>query len=338
MNTLRKPLAIFSAALFIFFAVLALFLFNFDRRAFTAETYNKVFANESFYNRIPTVLAQTVMSTGPNQLPFAMQGMSQQGWEAFFRALLPPKTLKAMGDETLNSTFAYFNMQADSAQLSLAPLKTSMNSPLGVQAVYGLLATQPSCTLEQIAVMTFNLLGNQQIEFCNPPVEIQSLLTPVIQAQLQVATFAIPDQITLITKPAGRDPRQNLRIARLFMRLTPILPLAFLLILTVLAVNSLPSWLTWWGVPFAVTGFFSAVMSLLGAPVFSGIMQRMLVNRMPNFLPAIMLDFANEFAKAMVSALLRPILIQGTFLMVLGMTMAGIGYFLQYQKRKSTVA
>jgi hypothetical protein len=332
MNTLRKPLAILSAAFFVFTAVFALFLFNFDRKAFTAETYQKVFAKEEFYNRLPVVLAQTVMNMNTSQLPISMQGLNQQGWEAFFRSLLPPETLKVMGDDALNSTFAYLNMQADSAQLSLAPLKASMMSDVGVQAVYGLLSTQPDCSLKQIAMMTFNLLNNQQIEFCKPPELLNPLITPAIQAQLQVATLAIPDQIVLARAPADHDPRQSLKIARLFMRLTPILPLAFLLLLTILAVNSLRGWLEWWGISFAVTGFLAMILSLGGAPVFSGIMQRILINRMQNYLPVILLDYAGDLAKAMVQALLKPVLIQGIILLILGLVMAGVGYYLRYRK------
>ena len=89
-----------------------------------------------------------------SQLPVVMRGMSQEAWEGFFRTMLPQETLKVMGDDTLNSTFAYLNMQTDSVQLSLVPLKTSMVSDTGVQAVYTLLNTQPDCTLEQIAQMT----------------------------------------------------------------------------------------------------------------------------------------------------------------------------------------
>ncbi len=329
MNNIRKTLATFSAALFILTAILALFLFNFDRNAFTAQTYQKVFANEDFYNRIPGVLAQTVMSTGSSQLPVTMQGMSQQGWEAFFRALLPPETLKTMGDDALNSTFAYVNLQADSAQLSLAPLKSSMLSDTGVQAVYGLLNTQPDCTFDQIAQMTFNLLTNQQIEFCRPPSELSPLLTPVIQGQLQAATLVIPDQVTLMRAPAENDPRPKLQTARLLMRVSPLLPLAFLFLLTVLAVNSLKGWLTWWGIPFAVTGFLAAVMSVLGAPLFGGLVQNMLTARMPAFLPPILLDFAGELARAMVAALLKPVLIQGGILLVIGLVMVGTGYFVR---------
>ena len=108
METIKKSLAILCAIFFVVTAVIALFFFNFDRRAFTAETYQKAFAREDFYNKLPGIMADVMLSssTDQSQFPVVMRGMSREAWEAFFRTLLPPEALKAMGDDTLNSTFA----------------------------------------------------------------------------------------------------------------------------------------------------------------------------------------------------------------------------------------
>ena len=246
MDSLKKFIGIIFAILFVSTAVPALIFFNFDRRAFTAETYQKAFDNADFYNKLPVAMAEAMLSasTDTSQLPVVMRGMSQQAWEAFFREMLPQETLKVMGDDVLNSTFAYLNLQTDSVQLSLIPLKASMVGEAGVKAVYALLDTQPDCTFEQIAQMTFNLLTNSEMQFCKPPAELASMLSPVIQGQMQVATLAVPDQITLLSAPLENDPRVKLQTARMVMRLSPILPLGFLLLMTIFTVNSLKSWLS----------------------------------------------------------------------------------------------
>jgi len=329
MNTLRKSGAVFIAILFTLSAVAALFLFNFDRTAFTAETYQQAFAREDLYNKLPVVMAQTMTSgaADQSQFPVVMQGMSTSAWEGFFRALLPPDSLKAMGDDMLNSTFAYLNQQTDSVQLNLIPLKTGMTNDNAVQAVSSLLGTLPDCTLVQIGQMTLDLLGGGQIEFCNPPADMLPLLTPVIQGQLQLTAALIPDQVTLVTAPAQNDPRQRLQFTRVLMRVSPMAPLILLLVLTLLAVRSLKDWLGWWGIPLLVTGAITLGMSIIGAPVFSAILQRVLASRMPDFLPSLLLDYTRELATAMVRALLRPVLWQGLALGLLGLFMAGAGYF-----------
>ncbi len=276
--------------------------------------------------------AMTSSAAGQSQFPLMMSGMSKQAWEAFFHSLLPPDTLKVMGDDVLNSTFAYLNMQADSAGLNLVPLKASMVSDRGVQAVFSLLSTQPDCTFIQIAQMAINLFSGDQPELCNPPAELIPALTPIVQGQLQIAAAVIPDQVTIISAPPQNDPRQGLQTARLFMRISPILPLAFLLGMTIFAVRSLKSWLGWWGVSFFISGAIAFIMSLSGAPVVSAIFQALLVRRMPVYLPSILLGYAGDLASAMVNALLRPVLWQGLVIAVVGFGMAGISYFVKSQK------
>ncbi len=310
MDSLKKISGILFAALFVITAVPALIFFNFDRRAFSAETYQTAFANTDFYNQLPAVMAEAMLSTktDQSQLPIVMRGMSQPAWEAFFRTLLPEETLKLMGDDILNSTFSYLNLRADSVQLSLIPLKVSMTSGTGVQAIYTLLNAQPDCTLEQVFQMTLDLLSKGEMQFCKPPAELYPMLTPAIQGQMEFATLAIPDQFILISAPAENDPREKLQTARLLMRLSPILPLGFLLMLTITAVNSLKSWLRWWGIPFVITGLLASLMSLSSAPIFGTIFTGILVSKMPIYLPAILLDYTGDLASAMIQALLNPVL------------------------------
>ena len=336
MDILKKILGFIFAILFISTAVPALFLFNFDRRAFTAELYQKTFAREDFYDKLPAVMAEAVITTtaDQNQFPIVLRGMSQDGWEAFFRTVLPQETLKAMGDDILSSTFAYLNRKTDSVQLSLSPLKVSMISDTGVQAVFTLLKTQPDCTLLQIGQMTLNLFTKSELQLCNPPEETVPLLTPVVQGQMQVVSLAIPDQITLISAPLENDPRVKLQTARIVMRFSPIIPLAFLMLMTIFAVNSLKSWLGWWGFPFFITGGVASVMSLSGAPIFGAVLERILINRMPEYLPTILLDYTSDLAAAMLKALLNPVLWQGLVIALVGFVMALASFFIKSNQQK----
>jgi hypothetical protein len=333
MITIRKILATICAILFVCTAIVSLFLFNFSRRAFTAETYERVLANEGFYDRLPGVLAQatTSGSVDKSRLPFFLSGMSPQAWEAFFRTLLPREALKAMGDEALDSVFAYLNLQSDSAQVSLLPLKRSMTGDAGVSAVYTLLDGQPDCTLVQAAQMTINLLGAEDIQYCKPPEGLHPLLTPVIEAQMEVTAFLLPDRITF-ANAAGvapeDDPRTRLKNVRLLMSLSPVIPLGFLLLLTILAVSSLRSWLDWWGIPFLTTGLISAIVSLSGAPLIGGLLKRLIAQRAADYLPQVLSDYASDLASAMVRAVLQPTLWQGIILAMIGTVMVFLSVYL----------
>jgi hypothetical protein len=260
--------------------------------------------------------------------------MSQDAWEAFFRTVLPQETLKAMGDDILGSTFAYLNRKTNSVQLSLTPLKVSMVSDTGVQAVFTLLKTQSDCTLQQIGQMTLNLFTKSELQLCNPPEEMIPLLTPVIQGQMQVVALAIPDQITLVSAPLENDPRVKLQTARILMRFSPIIPLIFLMLMTIFAVNSLKSWLGWWGIPFFITGGVGSIMSMSGAPIFGAIVQGILINRMPAYLPTILLDYTSDLAAAMLKTFLTPVLWQGLAIALVGFVMALASFFIKSNPQK----
>ena len=339
MDTIRKVLAGIFALLFVLTALAALILFNLERKAFAPQTYQQAFANDNFYERLPAIIAQTLATPTQQQgLPIAMRGLTPQNWEKFIRALLPPDTLKELGDQALTSTFAYLNNETDRAALSLAPLKERMASEAGVQAVVELMKAQPDCTLGDVARMTRTFLSGHELSLCNPPAEALGIITPMLQGQLQIAAAGIPDQVTLVSaNPAAgkNDPRQQLKVLRLILRLTPILPLLMLFVLTVLAVRRLRDWLAWWGAPFFVTGILASVMAWLGAPLTSVILLRFLVSKAPAYLPPALLDNGSQLASAILDQLLKPVLVQGIVLMAIGAVMIALAIAAQRIRKKS---
>jgi hypothetical protein len=336
MNSIQKITAICILILFVLTATLSLFLFNLEIRAFKAETYQETLANENFYNQIPVLLAESMVNSSNLQgLPLTMQGMSTQAWEDFFRTLLPQDALKNMGDSTINSMFAYLNLQTNSVRLSLLPIKANMVTDSGVQAVFNLLRTQPDCTLSQIAEMTLSLLTSQEIAFCNPPPELAPLVTPIIQIQLQAATLIIPDEITIMSAEGlapQDDSRHSLKFARTLMKISPLLPIGLLLLLTITIVRSARGWLTWWGASFIPTGFIAVILGLVGAPVIGFILKGIIIQRASSSLPAIFANYGSELASAMANALLMPIFWQGLIIFFVGLGMAGLGYLLKFTK------
>jgi len=329
MKTFRTTIATLFAILFILSAVASILLFNFDRRAFDAETYQQAFERASFYNTIPALLAQSITTgTDPTQQPFGLQGIHTETWESFTRTLLPPDVLKVVGDDLLISTFAYLNMESDSIQIDLIPIKTSMMGESGAQAALVLLNSLPPCTLEQSAMIMFGMFSGDQVQLCNPPENVQPMLMPIIEGQMKATAATIPDSLTLATASLQNDPREKLATARLLMRLSLILPITLLLTLTVLTVRSLRDWLNWWGIPFLITGLITFILGLIGAPLLRTVLENTLSAQMPAYLPAFLLDFSGNFAAAMVRALLTPVGIQGIILMVIGVSMAGLGYYI----------
>src|SRR5690606_23395664 len=183
--------------------------------------------------------------------------------------------------------------------------------------------TQPDCTLDQITQMTFSLLTAQEIAFCNPPAELTPLLTPVIQIQLQTVALIIPDEMTLVSaENTQTDPRRGIQIARILMKFSPLLPLGFLILLTIATLSSLQNLLKWWWPSFLAAGFISIFIGIIGAPII-GLILNWLIKRASTALPNIISSYARELGSALAGSILLPILLQGATILFFGAGISG---------------
>ncbi len=311
-----------------------LVLFNLDRHGFSPKVYRQVFATEKFYERFPAKIAEYLVAgtSESSDFPIVIRGFSTADWEVFLRALLPPETLKGMGDQALESIFDYLNLKTDIAQVSLAPVKSSLASDRGVHAIFLLLGTQPECTLAQVTSMTLAVLQQGELIFCNPPQPFTSLLTPLVEFVLKSTTTFLPEQVVLasqIKTTAENDPRTRLQFYRQLMRLSPLIPMALLICILGLVVRSTRSWLQWWGIPLTVAGLTSMLLAFSSAPALGRILQHILILYLPVYLPKILLEYGSELASAMVRELLLPVLRQGGFVALTGGIMLLVSLFLK---------
>lgn len=334
MDTFRKIVAGICALLFIITGVIALLAFNIESKAFDSETYKQAFENQKLYEHMPEILANALhisIAKNENAAPY-LKPLTVTDWQATITFLLPPEELKVITDGALESVFDYLNGKADSAVISLLPFKTHLAGPSGMEVIKQILRVQPACTTEQLLQLGLGLLGGN-IKLCNPPEELMGLMTPLIESQLQVLTVAIPDQVTLISGANGNasaDPRIKLDRVRAVMKVTPFFPLLFLFALSVFAVRTLTGWLKWWGYPFLITGAISALFAWFGAPIFGLVVQRVLQNQGARFLPPIFFSTLQETVSVVTSQILKPTVIEGAILAVLGLVMVLVKAYLNH--------
>lgn len=330
MDTLRKFIAGLCAVLFVFSAILALFAVNIELQAFEAAPYKRAFEKQNLYGRIPQILAEaleTTVSGTANAQPY-LKAMTVQDWQSSIITLLPPNELKLTTDNALDSIFNYINNKTNSASISLILIKSHMLGPSGVEVVKQILQAQPTCTADQLLQMGLGIL-NGSIALCNPPPQLIDVANPLIQSQLQVITNTLPNEITLITAPADptADPRVELKWVRTFMKTTPVFPLILLFILTIFVGQTLHGWLKWWGYPFLMIGAISAAIAYFGAPTLGFIAQRVLLAQGPKFIPPNFFSVASDTLSAVVSEILKPVLIESLILIFVGLMMIIIAYF-----------
>jgi hypothetical protein len=332
LQTIGKFIAGICAILFIFTGVIALLIFNIERKAFSSETYKQAFEKQNLYQRMPGILANvltTVVTQNPN-LPTFVETLTMANWEVTISSVLPPQEVKVITDEALDSIFNYINRRSNSVVISVIPLKSRLIGPAGVEVVRQILRAQPACTPEQLQAIALGFLSGGDILLCSPPEDVMALLTPVIESQIGVLSVAIPDQLTLVPEGLSdtpNDPRLRLNNLRLILLFSPLLPVTFLVAITIFAVRDLKSWLNWWGWPLMITGMGSLLLAWLGSPIVGLIVRGFIQIQGARFIPPILLSTLQETASSVTSEILIPVAIGGLILAVIGFTMVVAALF-----------
>lgn len=332
MRQLLYILALLCVVAFILVGIPSLIFFNIEQRAFDSSTYKQAFEKQGLYDRMPAILASAVqgmIAQTPNSYPF-LQELTVEDWQSTIASTLPPEELRAMTDSALDSTFDYVNQRSDSVVITLLPIKARLAGPSGMEIVNQFLSAQPACTFEQLQQMALGFLGGN-IALCNPPPEAMGLIAPFVQGQLQTVVVNFPDQITLISGiPAGAttDPRVQLHMVRSAVRFSPIFVFLLLVTIAVLVVRSVRDLLVWWGWPLAITGFISAIIALVGAPMIGLFLQFLIQTQGLIPLPALLAPTISETISAVTSEMLSPVIWQGLVMTLIGGIMIVVGYLL----------
>lgn len=201
--------------------------------------------------------------------PSYLKYLTVQDWEILVETLIPPEQMKIISEQTLDSLFAFLNGQADQAVISLGPIKQNL-SKNSMEAMIRLLSAQPACTEDELLSLGAELSSgtpDKQTKLCNPPQELMPAILPIAEAGLQTEINGIQDEIPLFEPDVQTMLRVMVGTTRMIMRLSPLLPLVFLLLITLLAVRSLPGWLKWWGIPLTITGGLTLFTALVAAPL-----------------------------------------------------------------------
>lgn len=331
-----RTIAVILTALFIVTALIALIVFNVERQAFNPATYKRALVNENFYQQFPALMGNVVSKNLSNGAPPFAKQMSANDWKILIESLLPPEQLRSITEDAVTQFFAYLNGETQTASISLTPLKQSLASPNGLNAALTIIKSRPDCSLEQLTQM----LTSFGQELCNPPAQALELAKPFIQALLKQVAAAIPDQVALIgTDAAAQQPNlQTLKGLRLAMRLSPLIPLALLFAITLIAVRTFKSWLNWWGWPLLLTGLPGAIIGFGGAPLFRTLMERAIARRLPADLPVEALDVIRKAADSGLREMLRPAGWEGLIMFVAGTCMALIAAYLHQREKEKLEA
>ena len=272
------------------------------------------------------------VESNENKLTPLLKNLTAKDWELFLEAFIPPETLKTLSEETIDQTFAFFNGNTDSASIPLHHIKAALLSEKGINAVFILLEAQPPCSFTDLTTLI-----SGEIPFCNPPEETQGLLKPVIETQIKIALVAIPDNKTFLEKSSLNNDFFDLQSLRVLMRLSPLLPILFLLLVTMLMVRSLNTWLRWWGIPLLVSGGISLVMSLLTGPILRSALNVVFLSRTSMQISGSALELIYDLIQTVMHGLIENIALYALIITVIGLAMTIAAVFANRTEKSTKV-
>jgi hypothetical protein len=201
-------------------------------------------------------------------------------WASILRTLLPADWLQAQVESALRQGFDILNTPAAplSIRIDMRDFKKRLTGPAGTDALMQIIRALPPCDPGYLPDPS----KPETFLECRPPDEMMPVIEPQIAPALAEASTEIPDQVDILEPlrssgafafeqynlPVG--PRQLLQIGRWIVRLSPILCLGILVVLTLLVVRSWRGFLRWWGVPILAAGaavLLTAVAIWLGLDV-----------------------------------------------------------------------
>ena len=121
------------------------------------------------------------------------------------------------------------------------------------------------------------------------------------------------------------------------MRLSPLLPILFLLLVTMLMVRSLNTWLRWWGIPLLVSGGISLVMSLLTGPILRSALNVVFLSRTSMQISGSALELIYDLIQTVMHGLIENIALYALIITVIGLAMTIAAVFAK-RTEKSTKA
>jgi hypothetical protein len=207
-----------------------------------------------------------------------------------------------------------------------------------------LIAALPECAAGAVPALSASGLPD-----CRPPQDQVDLMKPFVSAALAQAAAAVPDQVDLLDpfQKAGvltfdqyglpMGPRELLQFGRQLVVFSPLLCLAILGLIALLAVRSWTGLLRWWGVPILIAGAAAAVMAVVA---WVGMNALLSIGR--ESLPAMVsLSVFDSLSGVMVYVANRVLLafaVEGVAVGALGCLLVALSYVIVFRRRRAAAA
>jgi len=366
MRTCGRFIAGVFAFLFIVSASIALLFFNLDATLLNSEAYKSALIEEDIYVRLPGFIGEQIRhgmtynpclenpdqcedDSGPGDPeagpPAYFRVLSDDDWEDLIATLIEPAWLQTTVESVLDQVFENLNSDAppQPITISLAELKANLAGDIGYQALQTLLEKQPDCTPEQILqLIEAQLLGGDMDKslLCNPPEILKDDVDPLMREAIQSAASNIPEDMTFELpfldmsdstgfEGFGGDPIQSVWALRHLLRFMVLIPITFLLLVTIFGVRSIRDWLLWWGVPLLFTGLIGLIFGMVSLPILEWVLYRLIGEAGPTVVTPDMFSIVMDLGNAVFRQATRKVMVQAAVMAAIGFAFSISAFFVK---------
>lgn len=249
----------------------ALLSLSFNQTIFKSNFYAGVLKRTNFYEQVPTLIADTVMSTGSSTMQGGLlSGMDQSQFRWVVESIIPPGWIETQTNAAMASVLDFLNFKTESLKIviDLQPIKDYLSGNDGKQSLVSLLASLPECNEDQLTqIMIAMQSGQGGFALCHPPssdlFNMDTMLDPVIDS----FAASLPSVIEIKNdNPQGVIQRiinsPIINIYRKFRIILPIFPwvcLVLALCIILLSRRSLQWMVSGLGVPLVFASLLCAI-------------------------------------------------------------------------------
>jgi hypothetical protein len=331
-------IAVICAILFGITLTLALFAYNIEQQLFNPEVYKQAFAEQNVCARLPAVLTQQITSSINSQDQSGLIGlligsMKPDKLQGLIELVLPCQVIEKVVYEGIDQIFSAINGATAQNGISLTLIKQSIGEN-SAAALDEFLKSQPDCTTVQLleigAIALFGQSDKSKMVLCNPPDTLQELFTIPLGLMVDAAIQGLPDQVTIASGLV--DLVTTIRMARVIMNLSPLLPLLFLGLTAGFAMNARRNLLRWWGIPLLVSGLVALVISLVISPMIYSMLIFLILPRLSGNLVPTAVQLISDVFSTVAQGIVKPIQYQSAVISLVGLVMV-IGEWLSKPKK-----
>ena len=297
----------------------------------------------------PKILERALqyLSSPSSILPEELENLTEQDWERLLVGLIPRPWLQEQLESAIDQIFVLLDSGDLNTPitLSMVELKAHMMGDAGMAALVDLIETRPPCTNDQLMELSqleVNMSSVSRLLTCSPPQEILDGFLPQLRTILGEVVGEIDDEVDLTASFEGNGDGSGgfdfeiIRLVRIGIRLSPLLPVLLLLLVTLFGVRSLKGFFLWWGIPLLIVGLIAFGGSLLVPLLLNWAISMYGSQLLPGGISPQIMDFALDIVRSVFRTLANAIALQAVILGVLGLAFTIASFF--FKKRKPVVA